>query len=74
MNDDVQFKFAPPEGPDFFAPFGWRLAEYRSAMDEARRLKREMRGAWIVHLISALSKKQREMARRMSGTVLLERG
>ncbi len=73
MDDDVQFKFAPPEGPDFFAPFGWSLAEFHSAMEEARRLKREMRGAWIVHLISALSKKQREMARQMSGSVLLRR-
>jgi methyltransferase (TIGR00027 family) len=73
MNDDVQFRFAPPEGPDFFAPFGWHLAEYHSIMEEARRLDREMRGAWIVHLISAISKKQREVARRMSGTVLLRR-
>ncbi|MEJ2184721.1 MAG: class I SAM-dependent methyltransferase [Gemmatimonadota bacterium] len=73
MDDDVRFTFAPPEGPDFFAPFGWHLAEYHSAVEEARRLNRQMRGAWIVHLISAFSKKQREEARRMSGVVLLER-
>jgi len=74
MHDDVQFTFAPPEGPDFFKPFGWEPAEFRSSMDEARRLNREMRGAWIVHLISRLSKRQREEVRRMSGVVLMRRG
>jgi methyltransferase (TIGR00027 family) len=71
---NAPFKFAPAEGPAFFEPLGWRVAEYRSNMDEARRLRREMSGMWLWRLIGRLqSRERRESIRRMAGTVLLER-
>jgi len=71
---NAPFRFAPAEGPDFFRPFGWRLVEFRSSMLEARRLRREMRGAWVWRSIARMmpASKRREME-RMSGIVLLER-
>jgi methyltransferase (TIGR00027 family) len=70
---NAPFKFAPPEGTDFFRPFGWREAEFRSALEEARRLNREMRMMWLWRFIGRMSgsKRQAEM-RRMSGIVMLE--
>ncbi|MFL5576429.1 MAG: class I SAM-dependent methyltransferase [Gemmatimonadaceae bacterium] len=71
---NAPFLFAPAEGPAFFRRFGWREREFRSALDEARRLRREMRGMWLWRLIGRLSSVQRrERMRRMSGFVLLER-
>ena len=68
------FRFAPAEGTAFFAPFGWREAEYRSAIEEARRLRREMRGMWLWRFLGRFSgARRREEARRMSGMALLER-
>jgi methyltransferase (TIGR00027 family) len=67
------FRFAPAEGPEFFAPFGWRVAETRSTWEEARRLRRQPRGAWVYQLLTRLSPpKKREEIRRMSLYVLLE--
>jgi methyltransferase (TIGR00027 family) len=34
------FKFAPEEGPEFFAPHGWRAVEVRSMLKTAAHLKR----------------------------------
>lgn len=34
------FKFAPPEGPDFFIPCGWKPVQVRSLLKNAARLKR----------------------------------
>jgi methyltransferase (TIGR00027 family) len=34
------FKFAPPEGPNFFIPYGWNPADVRSFLKNAARLKR----------------------------------
>ena len=66
--------FAPPEGTKFFEPFGWREAEFRSTWEEAQRLGRTMRGAWLWQLLGRLMPKaRREGFRRMSGMVLLER-
>jgi len=68
------FRFAPEAGTAFFEPFGWREVEFRGASDEARRLKREMRGAWLWRLLARLSPaEQREQYRRMTGFVLLGR-
>jgi methyltransferase (TIGR00027 family) len=70
---NAPFRFGPAEGTAFFAPFGWREVEFRSTWDEAIRLKRTMRGAWLWTLLSRLqSAKKREAGRRMSGIVLLE--
>src|SRR5512132_739971 len=45
---NAPFRFAPAEGPEFFRRYGWRVAALRSGLDEARRLRREMRGAWLM--------------------------
>ena len=71
---NAPFRFGPAEGTAFFAPFGWREAEFRSTWDEAFRLGRTMRGAWLWKLLSHLQPKARQEAnRRMSGIVLLQR-
>ena len=71
---DAPFRFEPAWGRAFFAPYGWRELSYRSMMDEARRLKREMSMMWLWRFLGRISsaKKQAEF-RRMSGVVLLER-
>ncbi len=71
---NAPMQFAPAEGTAFFAPLGWREAEFRSTGEEAHRLKREMRHAWLWRFIGRLMPKRRqEEFRRMAGIVLLER-
>lgn len=70
---NAPMQFGPAEGTAFFAPHGWREAEFRSTWDESWRLQRTMPGAWWWRLLSQLqSKRQQEEGRRMSGIVLLE--
>jgi methyltransferase (TIGR00027 family) len=70
---NAPFRFGPAEGTAFFAPFGWREAEFRSTWDESFRLQRTMRGAWLWKLLSHLQPKaKQEAGRRMSGIVLLQ--
>ena len=67
-------QFAPAEGTAFFAPLGWREAEFRSTWDESLRLGRSVRLARLWHWLAWLRPKVvREAYRRMSGIVLLER-
>jgi methyltransferase (TIGR00027 family) len=67
-------RFGPEESTAFFTPYGWREAVYRSLWEEATRLHRTMKGAWLWNLIGRLaSKKSLESFRRFSGLVLLER-
>jgi methyltransferase (TIGR00027 family) len=67
-------KFAPAENTKFFLPYGWKTTEFRSSLEEARRVHREMRMAWIFHLLALVSsEKKREKYRRMAGIALLER-
>jgi methyltransferase (TIGR00027 family) len=40
MGDSAVLKFAPPEGPAFFAPHGWKPLEVRSFLKAAAQLKR----------------------------------
>jgi methyltransferase (TIGR00027 family) len=69
---NAPMQFGPAEGTAFFAPYGWREAEFRSTWDEAWRLDRTMPMAWLWKLLSKLqSKKKFEAGRRMSGIVLL---
>ena len=71
---NAPFRFAPPNGTEFFRPLGWREVSYRSALEEAHRLKREMPMMWFWRLVSRLSpREKREEFRRISGFVLLER-
>ena len=71
---NAPFKFAPPNGTAFFRDLGWREVSYRSAMEEAQRIDREMPMMWLWRLLGRISSpERREGARRMSGFVLLER-
>ena len=68
------FQFGPAEGTAFFEPYGWKEREFHGALEESRRLHREMPGAWFYRLMGTFSSpKQREVMRRFSGYVLLER-
>lgn len=71
---NATLQFAPPEGPRFFEPHGWKEIEFRSTWDESRRLKREMALAGLWRFLSRFSseEKRREFS-RMGGIVLLER-
>jgi methyltransferase (TIGR00027 family) len=40
MGDSAVLKFAPPEGPAFFGPYGWKPLEVRSFLKTAAQLKR----------------------------------
>ena len=68
------FRFAPVEGPEFFRPFGWRLAARRSTIEEARRLRREHPLAWLWRLLRPITPAHRqEELRWLSSYVRLER-
>ena len=65
--------FAPAEGSAFFAPAGWREAEYHAMLDAAVRLHRAPKMAWLWKVLGLLApKKRREQFKRFSGVVLLE--
>ena len=67
------FQFAPEEGTRYFERLGWREVAFRSTMEDARRLDREMRMMWLWRFMSTFSSaKRRAEFRRFSGTVLLE--
>ncbi|HEV2290489.1 MAG TPA: class I SAM-dependent methyltransferase [Gemmatimonadales bacterium] len=71
---NAPFRFGPAEGTAFFRAAGWREALFRSTLEEARRLHREMPMMWLWRSLGRLSSaKEREAVRRMSGYVLLER-
>jgi methyltransferase (TIGR00027 family) len=71
---NAPFKFAPPNGTDFFRDFGWEERAYHSTMDEAERLDREMKLMWLWRFVGRFyPAKMREEFRRMSGIVVLER-
>jgi methyltransferase (TIGR00027 family) len=59
----TQFQFAPEEGVGFFQPFGWECAEYRSCLEEGKRLDR-----WPVPnaLAATLSPEQWDALRKLS--------
>jgi hypothetical protein len=66
--------FAPAEGTTFFAPAGWEEAEYRPILDEAFRLQRAPRMAWLWRLLGLFAtRKRRDEFKRFSGVVLLKR-
>ena len=70
---NAPMRFAPEEGTAFFAPSGWREAEYRAILDEAVRLKRAPKMAWLWRFLGLFASKQRrEQFKRFSGIVLLE--
>ena len=71
---NAPFKFAPPNGTNFFREFGWAERAYHSTMEEAERLDREMKMMWLWKFIGRFyPARMREEFRRMSGIVVLER-
>jgi methyltransferase (TIGR00027 family) len=75
---NAPFLFAPADGTAFFAEHGWRERTYYGTMENAQRLKREMRGMWMYKIIGAVmglfaSKESKAAWKRFSGCVLLER-
>ena len=71
---NAPFLFAPAESTKFFEPVGWTELEFHSAIDDARRLKREMSMMWLWRILGRLrSKKVRAEFQRFSGIVLMER-
>lgn len=74
VTGSARFRFAPEEGAEFFARHGWREEEWRSTLEDAHRLRREMRFAWLWRFLGRLgSAEKREQFRRLSGTLLLAR-
>jgi len=68
------FRFAKDDSAAFFAPLGWRELEFRSGMEEARRLNREMTLMWLWRFLSFLNRPSRRRAMmKMSGYALYER-
>lgn len=71
---NAPFRFAPADSVSFFKRSGWREVAFRSSMDEARRLQREMRFMWLWRLLGRFaSSARRADMRRFSGYILLER-
>jgi methyltransferase (TIGR00027 family) len=74
QSGNAPFQFAPAESTDFFRPYGWEEREYHPAMEDARRLHREMKFMWFWRFLGKLrSQKVQQEWSRFSGTVLLER-
>ena len=63
-------KFAPLEGPEFFAPTGWKPAEIHSVMHAAAKLNRL---SFFLRLIAKISKSAFEAKRPWSAVCLLAR-
>jgi methyltransferase (TIGR00027 family) len=71
---NAPFLFAPADSAAFFARLGWREIEFRSSIEEAHRLKREMPMMWLWRFLGRFgSAQRRDEFRRMSGYILLER-
>ena len=67
------FRFAPRDSAQFFEPWGWREAEFRSTLDEAVRLRRSPPMAdWWHTYVAPCWPGSRENVRRMSGVVLMD--
>ena len=71
---NAPFRFAPADSAAWFAEVGWRELSFRSGMEEARRLGREMRMMWLWRIVSrVMPRARREAFGRLSGMLLLER-
>lgn len=68
------FRFAPPEGPAWFASAGWAETEFRSTFHESLRLDRTFPLARFWSFVSRFTgRERREKMRRFSGIVLFQR-
>jgi len=71
LHQAAPFKFAPPEGPDFFIPYGWKPVDVRSLLKNAARLKRLSFFLSLFALLPETEKSRRD--RPWSGVCLLKK-
>ncbi len=71
LHQAAPFKFAPPEGPDFFIPYGWKPVDVRSLLKNAARLKRLSFFMRLIALLPETEKSRRD--RPWSGMCLLKK-
>lgn len=71
LSQAAPFKFAPPEGPDFFIPYGWKPADVRSLLKNAARLKRLPLFLRLIALLPETEKSRRD--RPWSGVCLFKK-
>lgn len=73
---NTRYQFAPDEGTGFFAPHGWREAEFHVLWEHAIRLHRTMGGMWVFRLMARLMPRRtaRQLEKWRAGVVLLEPG
>ena len=68
------FRFAPEDNTAFFEKSGWKEAEFRSNLEEARRIDREMPQMKFWRLVMWMYPKSwKAVMKRFSGVVLLKR-
>ncbi len=73
LPEGVKMQFALENSETFYQELGWKIAKFASTMEEAHRLKREMRLGWFFLFLMNLSpKERREYYYKMSGFALLE--
>jgi hypothetical protein len=71
LNEAAPFKFAPPEGPNFFIPYGWKPVDVQSFLKNAARLKRLSLLLRLFALLPETEKSRRD--RPWSGMCLLKK-
>lgn len=71
LHQAAPFKFAPPEGPNFFLPYGWRPVDVRSLLKNAAKLKRLPFFLSLVARLPETEKSRRD--RPWSGVCLLKK-
>lgn len=70
---NARVQFAPEDGVKFYERLCWRVAEVRLSMEEAHRLRREMRYAWLIRVLIRISPPERREMYGKDGYLLLER-
>lgn len=71
LHQAAPFKFAPPEGPNFFIPYGWKPVDVRSLLKNAARLKRLSFFMSLIALFPETEKSRRD--RPWSGVCLMKK-
>ncbi|RUT06539.1 hypothetical protein DSM106972_027960 [Dulcicalothrix desertica PCC 7102] len=66
--------FAPTEGTSFFKKYGWRVAESLYVWKELRRLKRQVKLAWLVEMLMKLNQTHCETQQQSSIVLLCKTG
>ena len=73
LGGGARMQFAPEDGEGFFEALGWRVAEFRLSLEEAHRLHREMRWAWLIRPLARRdARRPRHKAQWRTGFLLLE--